>query len=71
MPPSFDSVWKVCEAFCRAITSREKRGRIMTSWTLLEVNWTPENFSIFGPKNRLFGPLYIGVLGPLHFWTFG
>ena len=31
-------------------------GRIMTSQTLLEVNWTPENFSIFGPKSRLFGP---------------
>ena len=31
-------------------------GRIMTSWTLLEVNWTPENFSIFrDPKDPSYG----------------
>ena len=35
-------------------------GRIMTSWTLLEVNWTQENFSIFDPKVEFWTLFFTG-----------
>ena len=46
MPPSFDSVWKACKAFCRANTSREKR----TSFSLFP---TKELGGILGARRDI------------------